>query len=75
MIAPQTLHPLVEAVRVADLRAYLLGKGWRIKPFKQPQVIYFEGRQTMKESPSSSSYPRPSGSGIMPSGPKRLSPR
>ena len=30
-------------VRVADLRAYLLAKGWTIKPFKRDQVIYFEG--------------------------------
>lgn len=30
-------------VRVADLRAYLLAKGWKIKPFQRPQVIRFEG--------------------------------
>ena len=34
---------LERAVRVADLRAYLLAKGWKTKPFKRPQVIYFEG--------------------------------
>jgi hypothetical protein len=34
---------LEEAVRVADLRAYLLSKGWRVKPFKRTEVVYFEG--------------------------------
>jgi hypothetical protein len=31
-------------VRVADLRSYLLGKGWQVDPFKRPQVILFQGR-------------------------------
>jgi hypothetical protein len=30
-------------IRVADLRAYLLSNGWKVRPFKRPQVIYFEG--------------------------------
>jgi hypothetical protein len=30
-------------IRVADLRAYLVSKGWNAKPFKRSQVIYFEG--------------------------------
>ena len=34
------LLSLERVVRVTDLRAYLLSKGWRIKPFKRPQVIY-----------------------------------
>jgi hypothetical protein len=34
---------LEQAVRVADLRAYLLSKGWRVKPFKRTEVVYFEG--------------------------------
>ena len=34
---------LAKAVKVSDLRAYLMSKGWRIKPFKRTQVIYFEG--------------------------------
>lgn len=34
---------LARAVRVSDLRAYLRGKGWRVKPFPNPRVIYFEG--------------------------------
>jgi hypothetical protein len=32
-----------QGIRVADLRAYLLAQGWKIRPFKRPQVIYFEG--------------------------------
>jgi hypothetical protein len=38
-----TVDPLINAVRVADLRTYLLGRGWKIKPFPRSQVIYFEG--------------------------------
>ena len=34
---------LERVVRVADLLAYLLSKGWKIRPFKRPEVIYFEG--------------------------------
>lgn len=34
---------LIRAVRVADLRSYLLSKGWQPKPFKRSQVLYFEG--------------------------------
>lgn len=30
-------------IRVADLRTYLLSKGWRIRPFKRSEAIYFEG--------------------------------
>ena len=43
MISPFGNVALEQVVRVADLRAYLLGKGWKIKAFKRPQVIYFEG--------------------------------
>jgi hypothetical protein len=41
----------VPAVRVADLRAYLLSKGWKIRPFKRPQAIYFEGPPADDGSP------------------------
>jgi hypothetical protein len=34
---------LEKVIRVGDLRAYLLSRGWKIKPFKRPQVVYFEG--------------------------------
>src|SRR6266404_1049893 len=35
--------PLSGAIRVADLRAYLLAKGWKVKPFRRHEVICFEG--------------------------------
>ncbi len=34
---------LSKAVKVTDLRAYLLGRGWRIRPYSNTQMIYFEG--------------------------------
>lgn len=40
-----------QGVRVADLRAYLLSKGWKIRPFKRPQAIYFEGPPADDGSP------------------------
>ncbi len=43
MTALNGTQSLERVVRVADLRAYLLSKGWKTKPFKRPQVIYFEG--------------------------------
>ena len=36
-------EPLVQAVRVVDLRAYLLSKRWRLAPHKDPRVLCFEG--------------------------------
>ncbi len=43
MTALNETQSLERVVRVADMRAYLLSKGWKTKPFKRPQVIYFEG--------------------------------
>lgn len=48
---PQTIDPLYRAVTVADLRSYLLRTGWQPKPFKQPQVLYFEGPQADDGTP------------------------
>jgi hypothetical protein len=42
-----------QGIRVADLRAYLLAKGWRIKPFRRSQMIYFEGPPADDGSPLS----------------------
>jgi hypothetical protein len=36
------VDPRVEKVRLADLRAYLLAQGWKLKPFPRPQVLLFE---------------------------------
>jgi hypothetical protein len=38
-------------VRVADLRTYLLSKGWKIRPFKRSEAIYFEGSPADDGSP------------------------
>lgn len=35
--------PRLDKVRVADLRSYLLGRGWKRKPFPRSEVIRFEG--------------------------------
>jgi hypothetical protein len=35
--------PLLETVRVDDVKSYLLNKGWVLKPFARPQTLYFEG--------------------------------
>jgi hypothetical protein len=43
MNTPPRSDPLVSAIQVADLRAYLLSKGWQPKAFQRPQVLYFEG--------------------------------
>ncbi len=40
-----------QGIHVADLRAYLLSKGWKIRPFKRPQAIYFEGPPADDGSP------------------------
>jgi hypothetical protein len=37
------MDPLYRCVTIADLRSYLLRTGWQVKPFKQGNVIYFEG--------------------------------
>jgi hypothetical protein len=36
------VDPRVAKVRLADLRAYLLARGWKLKPFPRPEVILFE---------------------------------
>jgi len=36
------VDPRVEQVRLADLRAYLLGRGWKPKEYPQPEVIVFQ---------------------------------
>jgi hypothetical protein len=36
------VDPRVEQVRLADLRAYLEGRGWKKKPYPRPQVVLFE---------------------------------
>ncbi|HKI32730.1 MAG TPA: hypothetical protein VKA46_12835 [Gemmataceae bacterium] len=36
------VDPRVEKVRLGDLRAYLLARGWKLKSFPQPQVLVFE---------------------------------
>ena len=43
MESPSAYDPLAASIRVADLRGYLVAKGWEIKPFKRPQVVRFEG--------------------------------
>jgi hypothetical protein len=37
------IDPRVQSVRVADLCAYFLAHGWKLKPFPRPQVLLFEG--------------------------------
>src|SRR5207244_7569561 len=36
------IDPRVDQVALADLRSYLLGHGWKLKSFPQPQVLLFE---------------------------------
>jgi hypothetical protein len=37
------VDPRVCSVRVADVRAYLLQRGWRQKPYPRPELLVFEG--------------------------------
>ena|SRR5947209_625439 len=36
------VDPRICSVRVADARAYLLGRGWRTKPQAQPEMFFIE---------------------------------
>jgi hypothetical protein len=37
------VDPRVESVRVSDVRAYLFGHGWRVRPADDPRTLLFEG--------------------------------
>ncbi len=37
------VDPRIERVRVDDVRAYLLDRGWRLQPFPGPELLVFEG--------------------------------
>jgi hypothetical protein len=61
------VDPRVRSVRVADLRAYLLGRGWKVRPSPNPDTLLFEeppvegGEPFLQAVPSSegfSDYPR-----------------
>jgi hypothetical protein len=39
----QLWGPLLLEVRVADICAYLESKGWVRKPWKRPEMLWFEG--------------------------------
>jgi hypothetical protein len=45
------VDPRVEKVRLEDLRAYLLTRGWKLKPFPRPQVLLFEEPVTGGKEP------------------------
>jgi hypothetical protein len=36
------VDPRVRLVKAANLHAYLLGRGWKLKPSPRPQVLLFE---------------------------------
>jgi hypothetical protein len=36
------IDPRVQQVRAANLHAYLLRRGWKLKPSRRPQVLLFE---------------------------------
>jgi hypothetical protein len=36
------VDPRVSSVRVADVRAYLLGRGWKVRLSKDPRTLVFE---------------------------------
>lgn len=36
------VDPRVKLVKAASLHAYLLGRGWQLRPFPRPQVLLFE---------------------------------
>jgi hypothetical protein len=36
------VDPRICQVRVADLRAYLLARGWQVHPQPRPEMIFFE---------------------------------
>jgi hypothetical protein len=37
------IDPRIRSVRVADVQAYLLGHGWRLRPYPRPELLVFEG--------------------------------
>jgi hypothetical protein len=37
------VDPRIHSVRVADVRLYLLGRGWQLKPYPGPELLVFEG--------------------------------
>jgi hypothetical protein len=37
------VDPRIERVRVADVRDYLLNRGWRLQPYPGPELLVFEG--------------------------------
>ncbi len=37
------VDPRVGQVRVADVRSYLLSRGWRLRPYARPELLVFEG--------------------------------
>jgi hypothetical protein len=57
------VDPRICQVRVADLRAYLLSRGWQVRPQPRPEMIFFEkaedadsGRITVPSSEEFSDY-------------------
>ncbi len=43
MTNPGWIDPRIERVTVGDVRAYLLNRGWRLRPFPGPELLVFEG--------------------------------
>jgi hypothetical protein len=37
------VDPRIDRVTVADVRSYLLDRGWRSRPFPGPELLVFEG--------------------------------
>lgn len=37
------VDPRLAQVRVEGIRAYLLGRGWRLQPYPGPELLVFEG--------------------------------
>jgi hypothetical protein len=38
------VDPRLPLVRVAGVRSYLLGRGWRLQPYPGPELLVFEGQ-------------------------------
>jgi hypothetical protein len=43
MSSSSWVDPRVARVRVADVKTYLLNRGWRLQPFPRPELLVFEG--------------------------------
>lgn len=43
MNAGAWVDPRVRSVRVAAVRSYLLGRGWKLRPYPGPELLVFEG--------------------------------